>query len=120
MTLHGAARSLFWLAAAVALFLALVPGPLGMIIESGEQRHFLAFLVLPLLAVTGWPRISAVRHWLCFTAFGGAIELLQWWTALGRKAEWSDWINDMIAAAVAIALGRLLLHLRNGMAADAA
>lgn len=96
------AKTLFWLLTAAVMFLALVPGPLGAIIPSDAERHYLAFLVLPAVAAYAWPRVPILAMWLVFVAFGGAIELLQFVMGLGREAEWNDWINDMTAITVSL------------------
>lgn len=112
MKLHPIAQILFWLLAAAVLFLALVPGPLGGIIASDVERHYLAFLVLPALAAYAWPRMSIPALWLAFVAFGGAIELLQLEMHLGRVGEWRDWINDMMATTISLVLAAAILRLR--------
>lgn len=106
------AKMLFWLLAAAVLFLALVPGPLGAIIPSDAERHYLAFLVLPAVAAYAWPRVPILIMWVVFVAFGGAIELLQSLMGLGREAEWSDWINDMVAITVSLVVGAVILRRR--------
>lgn len=97
-------RAAFWLLTAIVLFLALVPGPLGAIVSSDTERHYMAFLVLPAAAHYGWPRVSPALLWIAFAAFGGLIEVLQFAMHLGREAQMSDWINDMSAATIALAV----------------
>lgn len=104
-------RSAFWLLTAIVLFFALVPGKLGTIIPSDTERHYLAFLVLPALAHYAWPRLSPLLLWLAFAAFGAMIELLQFEMNLGRAAEMHDWINDMSAAAISLAVSFAVLRL---------
>ncbi|HTG38215.1 hypothetical protein [Sphingomonas sp.] len=101
-------RILFTVAVLSVTFFALVPGSLGAIIESGEQRHILAFAMLPAISALAWPRISLTLQWLGYTAFGGAIELAQGWMAVGRAAEMDDWLVDMAAATLALACVQLL------------
>ncbi len=96
------ARALFCILLATATFFALVPGPLGQIIDSGLERHILAFLALPVLAGIAWPQLSIGRLWLAFAMFGGLIELAQLWMNLGRTAEWEDWLVDCLATSIAL------------------
>lgn len=112
MKLHPIAQILFWLLAAAVLFFALVPGPLGEIISSDVERHYLAFLVLPALAAYAWPRMPIPALWLAFVLFGGAIELLQMEMALGRAGEWRDWTNDMMATTISLVVAAAILRRR--------
>ena len=104
MTFHQFARAAFWISAVSVLFLALVPGPLGEIVKSDAERHWLAFLVLPALAFIGWPDMGAMKLWFAFAAFGAAIEIAQWAMNLGRQAQWSDWVHDLIATTISLAI----------------
>lgn len=101
-------RILFVVAAAGVTFFALVPGSLGMIIESGEQRHILAFAVLPAISAFAWPRIGPFVQWLGYALFGAAIELVQGWMAVGRAAEMNDWLVDMAAAALSLLAAQMI------------
>ncbi|HEX7751461.1 MAG TPA: hypothetical protein VF440_03595 [Novosphingobium sp.] len=112
MISQSLARLTFWLLAAVVLFLALVPGQLGAIIASDTERHYLAFLVLPAVALYGWPRSSPLLLWIAFAGFGGLIEMLQYEMNLGRAAEMSDWINDLSATTIALMVGTLAIRVR--------
>lgn len=112
MPIQTIARSLFCLSLVVATFMALVPGPIGQIIESGPERHFLAFLMLPIFAGLGWPRISYRRLWLAFAAFGGLIELAQLVMAIGRSGRFIDWVIDCVAITVSLLI---LYHIRQLM-----
>lgn len=104
-------RLAFFVTAVVVTLFALLPGPLGQIIESGEERHLLAFAMLPALSSLGWPRVGPVRQWLGYALFGGAIELAQEWMGLGRHAELSDWLLDLAAAAISLALAHAIRRL---------
>lgn len=104
-------RSLFWLLAAAVLFLALVPGSLGEIIPSDVERHYLAFLVLPIVATYAWPRVPLPAMWLAFVIFGGVIEFLQLEMAIGRAAEWHDWVNDVVATTIGLVVANLGLRM---------
>ena len=111
MTLRSLVRVCFWTLAAVVLFFALVPGPLGNIIPSDAERHYLAFLVLPAFAYYGWPRSSPALLWLAFAGFGALIEILQLEMNLGRAAEMSDWINDLSATTISLVITHIALRL---------
>jgi hypothetical protein len=103
-------KAMFWLSAGSVVFLAVVPGPLGQVIASGFQRHFLAFLILPALARATWPRVDAIKLLLAFAAFGAAIEGAQQAMQLGREAEWSDWLNDLYATMLSLAVTQPFVH----------
>lgn len=92
----------FLVLTAAVLFLALTPGPLGAVIESGEHRHLLAFTLLPLVGSLAWPRLSLRAQFAFYAVLGGAIELVQAWMAVGRQGEWLDWAIDCAAAAAAL------------------
>jgi len=104
-------RLFFILVTALVTFLALTPGPLGQLVESGPVRHLLAFAALPVLSSLAWPRIGALWQFFGYAAFGAAIEIAQLLMNIGRVAEWDDWANDLIATAIALLLvsaGRVL------------
>ncbi|UZK69498.1 hypothetical protein OKW76_16085 [Sphingomonas sp. S1-29] len=97
-------KAVFLVLAAAMLFLALTPGQLGMIVESGEHRHLLAFSLLPLVGSLAWPRLSLRLQFVFYALLGGAIELTQAWMAVGRAGEWDDWAIDCLATAAALLL----------------
>ncbi len=99
-----ALRLSFALMAIVVTFLALTPGPLGQVVESGPVRHMLAFAALPVLSSLAWPRVKPLWQFFTFALFGAAIEIAQLWMNVGRVAEWDDWANDLVATAVALLL----------------
>ncbi|MDG2535753.1 hypothetical protein P6144_18980 [Sphingomonas sp. HITSZ_GF] len=90
--------------ALVVTFLALTPGPMGQVVESGPARHLLAFAALPVLSSLAWPQVKPIWQFLAFALFGAAIEIAQLLMNVGRLAEWDDWANDLIATAVALML----------------
>lgn len=114
------ARAAFWVSAATVLFLALVPGPLGEIVKSDTERHWLAFLILPALAFVGWPKMGVVKLWLCFATFGASIEVAQWAMNLGRQAQWSDWTHDLIATTISLAIAWIARLATDRLAPDSA
>lgn len=95
---------------AAMLYLALTPGPWGQIIESSEERHALAFAILPLLSCLAWPALGVVLQFLFYAALGGAIELAQLAMHAGRNAEWNDWFVDLLVAAGALVIGRVVMR----------
>lgn len=97
-------RFAFIAMAGSVLVLALTPGPLGEVIESGEHRHILAFSILPLASALIWPRTSYRLQFLGYALFGAAIEVAQGVMAVGRAAELDDWLIDCAAAAVVLGL----------------
>ena len=109
--MNATVRSLFWLLAASVLFLALVPGPLGDLISSDVERHYLAFLMLPIVATYAWPRVPLPAMWLAFVVFGGAIEFFQMEMAMGRQAEWRDWVNDVVATTIGLVVANVGLRM---------
>lgn len=99
-----ALRMFFVLTLVTVTFLALTPGPMGQVIESGLVRHLLAFAALPALSSLAWPHVKPIWQFLAFAAFGAAIEIAQLLMDVGRVAEWEDWANDLIATAIALIL----------------
>lgn len=97
-------RLFFALAMFLVTFLALTPGPLGQVVESGPVRHMLAFAALPVLSSLAWPRIHPLWQFFAYALFGAGIEAAQLWMNVGRLAEWDDWANDLIATAIALML----------------
>ncbi|WP_066544018.1 MULTISPECIES: hypothetical protein [unclassified Sphingomonas] len=109
----------FVLALAAVLFLALTVTPWAGMVESDTVRHGFAFLVLPVLATIGWPRLSPWGQFAIFAGFGAAIELVQGYMAIGRVASLDDWIVDLIALSAAL-LAMEVLALRHRVIAVAA
>ncbi|RYY25545.1 MAG: hypothetical protein EOP62_13040 [Sphingomonadales bacterium] len=99
---------MFVFALAMVVFLALTPGPLGLVVESGPVRHLLAFAALPVLSALAWPRIRMVWQFAAYALLGAAIEIAQLLMDVGRLAEWDDWANDLVATAVALMLVALV------------
>ena len=96
-----AARSLFWAAIAVTLFMTLrtitvmVPG-------SDKTHHAITFGVLMLLAAAAYPRQRLGALAVSLSGFGAAIELIQPW--FGRSDDIRDWVADTIGIGVAVLL----------------
>ena len=78
--------------------------------QPGDKvQHMLAFFTLGVVAAGAWRERSAVALFAGLAVFGGAIELFQMIPSLHRDAEWLDWIADMAAAMVALAVTRAAL-----------
>ncbi|MGN3973574.1 hypothetical protein [Tsuneonella sp. SYSU-LHT278] len=103
-------RRAFFVAAAFALVMALLPRPPELPGGPGDKvQHILAFVTLGVLAAAGWRDRSVLILFVWLAAFGGVIEIAQTIPALNRHAQWSDWAADMAAAIVALAATRLIL-----------
>jgi VanZ family protein len=102
-------RRAFFVCAALAFVMALIPPP-DIPGEPGDKiQHMMAFFTLGAIASAGWRDRTAVRLFSWLAAFGAAIELFQSIPVLHRDAELLDWLADMAAAAVALGLVRLVL-----------
>jgi len=81
------------------------PAPDG----SDKVVHLIAFASLAFpLARTG--RIGLLPVFICASAFGGAIELIQ--PSFGRSADMQDWIADIAGVGLGIVLALLYRRLR--------
>ena len=96
------ARVLFVAALAFALFMALVPHPPGVAEVNDKAQHSLAFVVLGVLAATGWPGAALWRVGERLSFVGALIEVFQSIPALHRDCDVMDWITDTAAIAVAL------------------
>jgi hypothetical protein len=116
------ARAVFLLACLALVILTLVPGDFlpakGPFNFWDKTQHALAFAVLTVLGLWGWPRQTL--HWrlvVGLVSLGGAIEIAQSLTGW-RHGEWSDWVADAIGVASAIfgkSLVETVLRLRAGL-----
>ncbi len=90
--------------------MALVPHPPKFPGEPGDKiQHMIAFFTLGSLAAAGWRNRRLVTLFAWLAGFGAAIELFQAIPALHRDSDVLDWLADMAAAAVALALVRLVV-----------
>lgn len=92
----------FMFIAGAVLGLAMAPGMICGVDLGGTSRHVLAFATLALAGSAIWPRLHPLLLFAGLAVFGGAIELVQMWPALGRHAEWGDWFDDLKASATVI------------------
>lgn len=95
---------LFILIAAGVLAFALLPGLPFDLSTGGSIQHLFAFSFLAALSLLMWPNALPQLIWVSLVAFGGVIELLQGWMALGRQPQWSDWLVDVIAVSLTMAI----------------
>lgn len=112
MKLNLSNLCVFLLMVAGVLLFALTPGLPFELSSGGDAEHLFAFTALSGLALFFWP--NAIPHlvWSLLVGFGGAIELLQGWMALGRQAEWSDWFVDIFAVTLTMAVITLVRLVR--------
>lgn len=95
----------FWAALIFAFVMAVLPQPPALPGDPGDKvQHIIAFAVLTGLARLAYPRARAVTLLLAFALFGGLIELTQMLPALGRTAALDDWLADVAATIVVLAV----------------
>jgi hypothetical protein len=97
-------RLLFLTLTALMLFVALAPGEIIGPAGSGENRHFFAFALLPVVSALAWPRVPLFWQFAFYAALGGAIEVAQGVMNSFHHAEWGDWVVDMAASGLALGL----------------
>lgn len=93
------------------LFVALVPqadAPLGT--PNDKVNHILAFLTLAIAARLLWPAAHPLVLFLWLALFGGLIEVLQDVMGLGRDGDWVDFVADVGAIVVGLALASAWLR----------
>lgn len=91
-------RLLFWLAAAFAFTMAVLPHPIEVPGEPGDKvQHMAAFATLAALAAAGWPERNYAAIGLALSYFGAAIEIVQAIPALHRDCDIMDWAADTAA-----------------------
>lgn len=95
----------FWAALIFAFVMAVLPKPPALPGEPGDKvQHIIAFVVLTGLARLAYPRVRALTLLLAFALFGALIELTQMLPALGRTAALDDWLADVAATIVVLAV----------------
>lgn len=110
MTLEKLLRPAFFLAAAFALVMALLPVPPKLEIDRfGDKfEHMLAFATLALLARLAWRSASAWRILERLSFFGALIEVFQSIPSLHRDCDPKDWVADTLAAGLVLAIAQWL------------
>ena len=100
-------RIAFWIAAATALVMALIPHPPQLPGEPSDKvQHIAAFLSLGALGSFAYPRTNPIYLGGGLSLFGAVIEILQLIPALHRDSDPLDWMADTAAAALIIILLR--------------
>ena len=95
----------FWAALVFAFVMAVLPKPPTLPGEPGDKvQHIIAFVVLTGLARLAYPRVRTVTLLIAFALFGALIELTQMLPALGRTAALDDWLADVVATLVVLAV----------------
>lgn len=95
----------FWAALIFAFVMAVLPKPPALPGEPGDKvQHIIAFVTLTALARLAYPRVRALTLLLAFALFGALIELAQMLPALGRTAALDDWLADVVATMVVLAV----------------
>ncbi|MEL4180989.1 VanZ family protein [Roseateles sp. PN1] len=102
---------LFLLLLCVISFLALAPvPPKDMDTGWDKANHFLAFGSLAFVGRLAWPRAHLLRLPLGLVAYGGAIELIQYFDP-GRSCEWADLFADSLGIVLGLLVVTALLKL---------
>jgi peptidoglycan/LPS O-acetylase OafA/YrhL len=100
-------RAAFWIAATIALVMALVPHPPELPGQPSDKiQHIAAFLLLGALGSFAYPRTRPIYLGGGLSLFGAAIEILQLIPALHRDGDPLDWMADTAAVALIITLLR--------------
>ncbi len=95
----------FWAALIFAFVMATLPQPPALPGAPGDKvQHIIAFVTLTALARLAYPNARALTLLLAFAVFGALIELTQMLPALGRTAALDDWIADVVATMVVLAV----------------
>ena len=99
-------RAVLYVLLVTISYLALTPAPPASVDLGWDKlNHTAAFAALALAACLGWPetRYGKAPLMLALLAYGGAIEIIQWFVP-GRSCEW----GDLLADAMGISVGALL------------
>ena len=92
----------------VLLVMTLAPLQLhGRFFLNDKAQHLLGFLVLTALGLLAWGTGSTIKLVIGLAALGGAIEVLQETSLVGRDAELMDWLAD-VAGILIVAVPILL------------
>jgi VanZ family protein len=96
----------FWVAVTVAYVFAVMPGEDAPSLHVGGDKtdHMAAFFTLAVLARLAYPAAARTATVLGLAAFGAWIEISQGMSFIGRDADIWDWVADMVALLVGLAL----------------
>ncbi len=104
-------------AAGFAFMMAIVPAEAAWHLSASDKvEHFVAFLVVAVLARLALPRVRARVALAGTILFGAVIELSQLVMPFGRTASLVDLAADALAAAVGIAIAAPLVRRRRAAA----
>jgi hypothetical protein len=95
-------RAAFWLALVFAVAMALLPHPPVTVSSNDKFQHMLAFGVLTILAVAGYPRAELLRIGERLSFLGALIEVLQSIPRLHRDCDIHDWFADTTVIVVVL------------------
>ena len=101
-------RLAFWAAAVFAFVMAVLPHPPELLETSDKVQHMAAFFTITALGCAAYRGFSRLKLMLAMIAFGAMIEVVQMVPQLHRDAEWSDWLADILAVLLALAIAHLL------------
>lgn len=95
-------RPVFCLLTLFTLTMAFLPKPPATPIDRfGDKfEHMVAFAVLTVAALIGWPQSRRWRIIVLLSALGGMIEVVQAIPVLHRDSDWHDWAADTAAIVV--------------------
>ncbi|WP_264419331.1 hypothetical protein [Novosphingobium sp. KCTC 2891] len=110
MSLESIARAGFWLAAAFAVVMAVMPTPPRVPLDryGDKAEHMIAFATLALLAGFAFPRMPRLRIAERLSFLGALIEVVQSIPALHRDCDIRDWVADTLAIVVTLAVVNLV------------
>lgn len=98
-------RFAFWLALIFAFVMAVLPQPPQLPgAPTDKVQHILAFVVLTILANAGYSRLRPMTVVFALAGFGALIEIVQAIPALHRSSDIVDWLADMAAALITMAI----------------
>lgn len=98
-------RLALYAAMAFAVVMACLPDPPRLPGDPSDKLvHMAAFAVLTLLARIAYPRTSAWYLMGAMALLGAAIEFLQSLPAIGREPSLADWIADIFAIGLILAM----------------
>lgn len=103
----------FWAAMLFAFVMAILPKPPQLPgAPSDKIQHILAFTTLAALAAAAFPRASLLKIGILLAAYGALIEFVQMVPMLHRDGNVVDWLADVAAASLVLALVALLRRRR--------
>lgn len=111
---------LLWAAIAFAFVVACLPQPPVLPGEPSDKiQHILAFATITALAIGAYPTARWHQIFLPLAALGGLIEIVQLIPSLNRSSDVMDWLADVAAVAVVLAIGLAVKALTRNMTQQA-